>query len=301
MHRIHHDSCPICESKHIEFHQKIKDFTVSEETYDLYKCSDCGFIFTQDAPDAAHIGPYYKSDDYVSHSNTNKGLFFKVYHKVREIMLARKHKEIVANSSIKAGAKILDIGAGRGYFLNHMQEHKYVCTGIEQDPDVRQAAIDQFNLNVLPPEELYKLEDKQFDVITLWHVLEHIHDYRGYLDKIKKLLKPDGLLVVALPNPSCSDQYIYKDYWSGWDVPIHLWHFTPQNAKDLMAQYQFKMIDKRKLPFDPFYLSILASKERKDSFPTITGFVNGFKAYLMSLNNIDNSTSLTYYFKHAKE
>jgi len=297
MQTIHHDACPICESKSIEKYLTIKDYTVSKETYDLYKCVDCGFIFTQDAPDAASIGPYYKSDDYVSHSNTNKGLFFKVYHRVREYMLARKHREIVANSSIKEGSKILDIGSGRGYFLNHMQGKKYVCTGIEQDPEVRQAAKDQFNLNVLPPEELYKLEDNQFDVITLWHVLEHIHDFRGYLTKIKSLLKDDGLLVIALPNPSSSDQYLYKEYWAGWDVPIHLWHFTPQNANDLLSQFQFKMVDKWRLPFDPFYLSILASKERKDSFPTITGFVNGFKAFLLSLSSIDVSTSLTYYFK----
>jgi 2-polyprenyl-3-methyl-5-hydroxy-6-metoxy-1,4-benzoquinol methylase len=297
MQRLHHKACPICESTSIEKTIQVKDFTVSKELYDLYRCSDCGFIFTQDIPDAEHIGPYYKSDDYVSHSNTKKGLFFQVYHRVREFMLSRKYKEILSNTILGSETKLLDIGSGRGYFLNYMQQKSFDCTGIEQDPDVRQAARDQFGLKILAPTELYQLEDNQFDVITMWHVLEHIHDFRGYLQKIKSLLKKDGLLVVALPNPGCADQLMYKEFWAGWDVPIHLWHFSPKNAEDLMAQYQFKMIDKRRLPFDPFYLSILASKERGDSMPMLRGFFNGFRAYFKSLSDINASTSLTYYFK----
>ena len=297
MSQINHTECPICGQNQFKLKYKLQDYTVSKELYEIQTCTACGFMFTQDAPDASSIGSYYKSEDYVSHSDTQKGLFFKVYHRVREYMLNQKRKAIISNSSDENNQQLLDIGTGRGYFLNHMQEHGYSCTGIEQDPDVRAVASKDFNLNILPPEELYKLEENQFDLVTLWHVLEHVHDLRGYLDKIKALLKPKGLLVIALPNPVCADEKKYKEHWAGWDVPIHLWHFTPQNIKELLSQYQFKMIDKRRLPFDPFYVSILGSQQRGDSFPMLSGGFNGLSSYLKCLSDIDKTTSLIYFFK----
>ena len=297
MSQINHKKCPICGQEKFKLKYNLQDYTVSKEFYDIQECEACGFMFTQNAPDSLSIGPYYKSDDYVSHSNTQKGLFFKVYHKVREYMLNQKRKAIVLNSSNEKGQNLLDIGTGRGYFLNHMQEQGYKCTGIEQDPDVRALASKDFNLSILPPEGLYKLEEKQFDLITLWHVLEHVHDLEGYLDKIKSLLKDNGLLVIALPNPICTDEKIYKEHWAGWDTPIHLWHFRPKNIKELLSQYQFKMVNKRRLPFDPFYISILSSQQRGDSFPMLTGGFNGLRSYLKCLSDIDKTTSLIYFFK----
>lgn len=297
MQKINHKACPICGQQDIKQKYKLQDYTVSKEFYDIVSCQSCGFMFTQDAPDASSIGPYYKSEDYVSHSNTQKGLFFKIYHHVREYMLKQKRKAIVKNSSRSGGQKILDIGTGRGYFLNHMQQHGYDCIGIEQDPDVRQLASQDFGLNIFSPEKLYQLEGQQFDVITLWHVLEHVHDLRGYLEKIKQLLKPEGLLVIALPNPVCKDESIYREQWAGWDAPIHLWHFTPDNIKNLLSQYQFKMVDKKRLPFDPFYVSILGSQQRGDAIPMLTGGINGLRSYISCLGNIDKTTSLIYFFK----
>jgi len=297
MQKINHKSCPICGQDDLKLKYNLQDYTVSKEYYDIVTCQACGFMFTQDAPDAVSIGPYYKSEDYVSHSNTQKGVFFKIYHQVREHMLKQKRKAIAKNASKSSAQKILDIGTGRGYFLNHMQQHGYDCIGIEQDPDVRRMASQDFGLNIFAPEKLYQLEDQQFDVITLWHVLEHVHDLRGYLEKIKKLLKSDGLLVIALPNPVCADEKMYKEHWAGWDVPIHLWHFTPENIKNLLSQYQFKMVDKKRLPFDPFYVSILGSQQRGDSIPMFFGGLNGLKSYLSCLGNIDKTTSLIYFFK----
>lgn len=297
MNRVNHKTCPICNSKEFENKYQLKDYTVSDEEYTILKCHSCGFMFTQDAPDAGSIGPYYKSDDYVSHSNTQKGIFFKVYHLVREHMLKKKKKAILENTNLSEEKNILDIGTGRGYFLNHMQESGFNCKGIEQDPEVRKAASESFNLDIKAPEELYKLKDNQFDVITLWHVLEHVHDLRSYLSKIDTLLKKDGLLIIALPNPECADEAIYKEQWAGWDVPIHLWHFTPSNIKDLLSQFKFNMVDKRRLPFDSFYVSILGSQQRGDMMPTITGGFNGLRSYIQCLRNIDKTTSLIYFFK----
>jgi len=290
MSTINYKTCPICGHQNFKNKYHLQDYTVSKEYYDILECGDCGFMFTQDVPNASSIGPYYKSEDYVSHSNTQKGMFFKVYHIVREYMLNQKRKAIASNSQTNKSQKILDIGSGRAYFLNHMQEHGYLCTGIEQDAEVRELAAKEFNLNILAPEELYKLEENQFDVITLWHVLEHVHDLRGYLEKIKKLLVKNGLLVIALPNPICADESMYKEQWAGWDVPIHLWHFTPSNIKDLLSQYEFELVEKRRLPFDPFYVSILGSQQRGDKYPMVTGAVNGSISFFKSQINIDKTT-----------
>ena len=297
MSKVNHQQCPICGQKEFKSKYNIQDYTVSKESYYVLTCENCGFMFTQNAPDFEHIGPYYKSEDYVSHSDTQEGVFYKVYHKVREYMLNQKRRAILENSTENRTLKLLDIGTGRGYFLNHMQEHGFLCTGIEQDPDVRKLASDEFNLNILAPEKLYGLQENKYDVITLWHVLEHVHDLRGYLEKIEKLLKKDGLLVVALPNPTCADEKIYKEHWAGWDVPIHLWHFTPQNIEDLLSQYHFKMTDKRRLPFDPFYVSILGSQQRGDTMPMLRGAFNGLRSYISCLSDIDKTTSLIYFFK----
>ena len=297
MSKVNHKECPICGHQTFKAKYNLQDYTVSKEFYYIVSCENCGFMFTQNAPDFEHIGPYYKSEEYVSHRNTQKGLFFKVYHKVREHMLNKKRKAIGDNLVENRTLKVLDIGTGRGYFLKHMQDHGFLCTGIEQDSEVRKRASNDFNLKILAPEELYTLQENQFDVITLWHVLEHVHDLRGYLEKIKSLLKKDGLLVIALPNPVCADEAIYKERWAGWDVPIHLWHFTPTNIEELLLQYQFKLVDKRRLPFDPFYVSILGSQQRGDRFPLLSGGFNGLWSYVNGLSNINKTTSLIYFFK----
>ncbi len=297
MNRTYHTICPICRSSSLEHHLKVQDYTVSGETYELVRCSDCGFILTQDAPDAESIGPYYKSETYVSHSDTKKGIFFKAYHWAREIMLNQKYKQIVKRLPKATESELLDIGCGRAYFLNFMSQKGFICTGIEQDAEVRKNAINQFGLNVLPTSALYNLPEKKFDVITLWHVLEHVHDLQAYLNQIKLLLKPNGLLVIALPNPVSADVRHYGKYWSGWDVPIHLWHFTPQNIQDLLSQYQFKLIDKKTMPFDPFYLSILSSGHQSKSLPTLRGLFNGKIFLIKSWFNVDKSSSITYFFQ----
>lgn len=297
MNRIVHHNCPICGHQNIKLKLNLQDYTVSKEFYDVLECERCGFMFTQNAPDAESIGPYYHSEDYVSHSDTKAGLFFKVYHQVRTLMLNRKRKAILQNVNLPSNPKILDIGTGRGYFLNHMQKHGFHCTGIEQDQKVRDAAKQDFSLNILPPAELYKMEAQQFDVITLWHVLEHVHDLRAYLETIKLLLKPEGLLVLALPNPISADAEKYQSFWAGWDLPIHLWHFRPKNVEELLQQYQFKLIDKRRLPFDPFYVSILSAKHKNSPMPMISGGLVGLWSYLKCLIDIDKTTSLIYFFK----
>ncbi len=295
--KVHHQNCPICHHHQLDNKLKVKDYTVSQEVYDLVECAQCHFLMTQDAPDMASIGRYYQGEDYVSHSDTKKGFFFKAYHVARSIMLNKKYRAIAHNMAADSGKKILDIGSGRGYFLNHMKHKGFDCYGIEQDETARTLSRQDFNLKVENSEALFQFQENTFDVITLWHVLEHIHDFRGYLEQIKKILKPKGLLVIALPNPDAYDCQMYGTLWAGWDVPIHLWHFKPSNIESLLEQFSYQLIQKKAMPFDPFYLSVIASKERGDKFPMISGFWNGFKAYLKSYSKINKATSITYYFK----
>ncbi|MBN2668716.1 MAG: methyltransferase domain-containing protein [Bacteroidales bacterium] len=300
MNRTFHVVCPICGHNKLNPFLKTIDFTVSKEEYELLECESCGFVLTQNAPDFDHIGSYYKGEEYISHSNTKKGLFFKLYHRVREYMLKQKFNLIEQNRANVPEPKLLEIGTGRGYFLNYMQMHGYQSIGLEQDPEVRDIAAKEFSLDIREPNQLFKLEAKQFDVITLWHVLEHIHDFKVYLESIRQLLKSDGLLVIALPNPNAADAQFYSEYWSGWDLPIHLWHFKPKNVEMLMKQFQLEIIDRKALPFDPFYLSIISSKQKGDAIPFLKGMWNGWKAHRMAKKDFELTTSIIYLIKHQQ-
>jgi len=297
MEKIHREKCPICGSEKLLKKYNIQDFTVSKEYYELVECSACNFIFTQDAPSAEEIGPYYKNEDYVSHSDTQKGLFFKIYHIVRNYMLEQKRKAIVKHLD-SDGKKILDIGAATGHFLNHMQKNGFDPVGIEQDKEVREKAEQTFGISMFPTEKLYEFSAQTFDVITLWHVLEHVHDLDAYLKQIKKILKPNGLLLIALPNRESYDAKKYKEYWAAWDIPIHLWHFSPNNIRDLLKKYQLKLHKQKALPFDAFYVSILSAKAKQSSFPFVTGGWNGLSSFVRGLFNVEKNSSLIYFFKH---
>jgi len=299
MEKIHWEKCPICGNKKIIKKYNIQDFTVSKEYYDLLECDSCNFIFTQDAPSAEYIGPYYKNEDYVSHSDTQKGLFFKIYHLVRDYMLEQKRKSIIKYLD-SDGRKILDIGAATGHFLNHMKKNGFDTVGIEQDKEVREKASRIFNIPIYPTEKLYEFPEQEFDVITLWHVLEHVHDLDAYLTTIKKILKPNGLLLIALPNRESYDAKKYKEYWAAWDIPIHLWHFSPKNIKDLLKKYKFKFTKAKALPFDAFYVSILSAKAKQSNLAFVTGGWNGLSSFVRGLFNINKNSSLIYFFKHQQ-
>jgi 2-polyprenyl-3-methyl-5-hydroxy-6-metoxy-1,4-benzoquinol methylase len=296
MSNVHLSSCPICGSNSTETYLLGKDFSVSKEEYSVLKCTDCSFAFTQNAPDKAHIGKYYKSEDYVSHSDTKKGLFFKAYHMVRSIMLKRKAKLIQKHTG-KTKGKILDVGCGTGYFPSTMKEHGWDVLGIEQDDETRQYAIDKFQIEAKGPDSIKELEEGSFDCITLWHVLEHLHDLNESVEQYYKLLKPEGVLIIAVPNHECFEAKIYEKYWAGWDIPIHLWHFSIQSMKKLMSKHNFSVSAIKGMPFDPFYISLISEKYRKGN--SIRGLFMGFLAMLAGLISKPKSSSLIYIIRKS--
>jgi 2-polyprenyl-3-methyl-5-hydroxy-6-metoxy-1,4-benzoquinol methylase len=288
-----HKNCPLCGSQDISAFLKAKDHLLTHETFNIFRCHSCDFRFTQDTPSAEVIGKYYQSLDYISHSDTRKGLMNKLYHFGRTFMLKKKYRMV---RTVAKGKNILDIGCGTGYFPAFMKQKGYKVSGVEADPKARAFAEKEFDLRVYSPEDFinHRIEGK-FDVITLWHVLEHLDDFNLYVDRILEYLSTGGSLVIALPNCNALDARHYKASWAGYDVPRHLWHFTPSTLKLLAEKHALEVRKMKPLMLDPFYNSMLSEKYRGNRAFMFFGTVIGKLAYIESLFDVRKSSSVVYF------
>ena len=296
MNTVNQNSCLICESKNLKDFIKLKDHSHTGEFFGVVQCCECGFNFTQDAPDKESIGPYYKSENYISHSDIQKGFFFKIYHSVRNYMLKKKRNLVCSQTKLNSG-KLLDIGTGTGYFPNAMIEAGWKAEGIEQDEKTRSYATSKFGFKVYDTSEFQKLPSEGYDAVTMWHVLEHVHDVDGYLEKIFSILNPNGILIVAVPNHKSFDQNHYKEFWAAWDIPIHLWHFNPYTMKRLLEKHGFKVEKKIAMPFDAIYVSMLSEQYKSGS--KIPGLLKGIVFALRGKINPDKCSSIIYVVKKS--
>ena len=292
MSRIHYTHCPVCSSVNINPLLTVKDFSVSSEDFVVWQCADCTLRFTQDVPDEDSIGPYYASADYISHSNTGKGLINGLYQRVRKLTLQQKAKLITAYT--KAKGSVLDVGAGVGAFLSVMKEAGWNITGIEPDEVARGNAEKLFGLTLQTPSTLYQMQAESYDAITLWHVLEHVHDLHKYVEQLKILLANNGKLFVAVPNYTSADAAAYRNYWAAYDVPRHLYHFTPKAIEKLMTLHGLKIVAKKPMFFDAFYISLLSSKYHKGKTSWFQAGWNGLKSNLTALMDNDKCSSIIY-------
>jgi len=291
---ITHSICPLCSSGKTLLHLKCSDHLLTGEEFNLCKCSDCSFVFTGHYPDEQSIGRYYGSDDYISHDDKAKGFLNRVYLKVRSIMLKRKASMVVKATGIRNG-RILDIGCGTGHFAATMKQKGWIVAGIEPNKKARNFASGRFRLDVMSPEQISELPSGSFDCITMWHVLEHFHDPFGYAAEIKRLLKPGGLCLCALPNCSSFDARHYREQWAAYDVPRHLWHFTPETFRVFAEKTHLQITGIKPLPLDVFYISILSERNKGSHFPFIKGVVNGTFFAALSLSDKNKSSSLIYF------
>ena len=289
-------SCPVCGGEVFSDFLSCRDHFVSGELFLIKACSGCGFKITYDAPAENTIGQYYQSEDYISHSDTSKGLVNRLYHIAREFMSDRKRRIVEKNSREKKGT-LLDIGAGTGYFAAHMKKYGWEVSGTEISKDARDFAQKELGVSLFPADELARLQKDSFEVITLWHVLEHFHNLQENIVEIKRILMPGGTLFVALPNHTSYDAIHYNNYWAAYDVPRHLWHFAPKHVKQLFEKSGFSLVKIYRMPLDSFYISMMSEKYKKSGISVIKGIFYGGISWLTAIRNKGRCSSLIYIFR----
>jgi 2-polyprenyl-3-methyl-5-hydroxy-6-metoxy-1,4-benzoquinol methylase len=296
MHTSEKVFCPVCHSDKVIEKTRIIDHSISQEEFTLSQCPDCSFLCTTHVPSEADAGRYYQSEDYVSHSNTSTGLIFRLYHIVRNIMLGRKYNLL---NRLGAKASLLDVGCGTGYFLDFAKTKGYSVQGIEIDDAARQYGIDHFGIQVTKPETLFNgtMGNNTFGYITLWHVLEHLYDPNKYFHQFRSLLDEKGYLIIAVPNHDCYEAKYYKTFWAAYDVPRHLWHFTPKTLEKIANANGFVLASKHLMPFDPFYNAMLSEKYKKSNLGFIKGMWFGGISLLKGMWNVDKASSIIYVLK----
>jgi len=290
---IHINSCPVCRNNGFSVLHTCKDYLTSDEVFSILICDKCRFAFTQDFPSEDVIGKYYDAPEYISHSDSQKGIINSLYHLARKITLRSKTKLVTKNSAHKTG-KLLDIGSGTGYFLNQMKKNKWIVTGIEKSETARSYAKSKFDLDSQNPDYLFEIPEKAKDVVTMWHVLEHLENLNETMATIHKILKQDGIAVIALPNKDSFDAQYYKEYWAAYDVPRHLWHFSPVDFLSLAEKHGFVPEEMKPMYFDAFYISLLSEKNKGTFCASLIGLIKGGVFFLRSLFNTKKCSSLVY-------
>lgn len=290
---ISHSICPLCSSGSISLYLRCNDHFLSREEFELFKCSSCGFVFTREYPDGKEMGRYYESDDYISHDDNAKGFMNMIYLFARNIML-RKKLRIVRNATGLVKGRLLDVGCGTGYFAAIMKKYGWEVTGIEPGIKAREFASKMSGINVINPEQISSLQDNSFDTVTMWHVMEHLHDPFKYADEVSRLLKPGGIWITAMPNCMSADAAHYGRFWAAWDVPRHLWHYNPHTLSVFAKKTGFRINKLSTLPLDVFYISILSEKYKGTGFPFLKGTLKGSLFAFQSLSDKEKSSSLIY-------
>lgn len=288
-----HYACPICGDSAVAEFSPVKDHSISQEVFLLNKCISCQFLFTANAPSQLEIGRYYNSDAYISHTDSNKGLIEKLYQTVRKQTLSGKRK-LINQYVQKKNAIILDYGCGTGAFLYEMKLNGWQVHGIEPDAGARLKAEQLNGIAVGLPQHISTLPEGTFDVITMWHVLEHVHALNDVIEQLKRLLSPNGKLIVAVPNPTSTDAHFYGTYWAAYDVPRHLYHFSPYAMNRLMTNHGLQVINKKGMWFDAFYVAMLSEKYKSGNINYLKAFLIGLYSNLKAFFNLEKCSSLIY-------
>ena len=290
---VHYTQCPVCLSAEIKNVLTVKDHSVSGQSFQVAECGSCTLRFTQDVPNAFSIGPYYKAEGYISHTNTSKGLVNRAYQLVRKRTMVGKRKLIEKTTGVTQG-QLLDLGSGVGSFVNEMKQNGWKVTGLEPDEDARKVAKELYQVDLADTNTFYQLPANHFDAITMWHVLEHVHDLSAYILQLKNILKEKGKLLIAVPNYTSLDAKIYGEYWAAYDVPRHLYHFSPLSVKTLMERHGLKVAEYKPMWYDSFYISLLSSKYKNGKTNWIAAPFIGLRSNLNAMGNVKRCSSVIY-------
>ncbi|MBQ8222558.1 MAG: class I SAM-dependent methyltransferase [Bacteroidales bacterium] len=288
--------CPWCESENNSSFLKLKDYFLSQEEFEIYECEECKLLFTIPCPPPSEIGNYYKSEDYLSHNEKKKGIVPTIYNFVKGINIKNKYRITTGEKKVS----LLDIGCGVGDFLLYAKKNGCKITGIEPNEDARNIAEKKLGNRIHSPEELQNIPNNSFDVITMWHVLEHVENLKEEIFHLQRLLKNNGRLILALPNFKSYDAIIYKDKWAAYDVPRHVNHFSEESIKNIFKRTNLQLIDIKPLKWDSYYISMLSEKYCNHSYGFIRGCINGWKSNIKARKSGQYS-SLVYVLKKSDD
>lgn len=290
-------NCPICGAQTFDNYLQCKDYTVSQETFNLVKCNGCSFVLTTPRPDDEHIGKYYQSENYISHANKAVTLVDKIYLKARDYTL--KWKLNLANKYYKIhGPKtILDYGCGTGEFLKTCKDNGWNIIGVEPSDDARRQAQGTTASDI--NKSIESLTQVNINIITLWHVLEHIPDLDAILTQLRERLANNGTIFIAVPNHSSQDGNTYKQYWAGYDVPRHLWHFSPETMRRLLTKNGLRLEGTLPMKLDAYYISLLSEKYKHGKQSITTMIAAAFRGFFSnaSARTTGQYSSLIYIVK----
>lgn len=287
--------CPICNKSKITNFIICKDYTVSGESFAIAECIHCNFKFTSPRPTEEYIGKYYESENYISHSNSNKGIINSLYKLVRNYTLYDKHSIITGLKPNKGN--LLDYGCGTGNFLSYCKKKGWTTYGIEPNKTAKNLA-EKNNLLIYDSLDELKLQVKEkFEIITLWHVLEHLYDPFDTIKQLKRLLNKDGFFLIAVPNNDSYDALWYKEFWAAYDVPRHLLHFNQKNFKEFIVKSKLKIEKIIPMKFDAYYVSLMSEKNKSGSNNILKALLLGRKSNKMAERNNLNYSSLIYVVK----
>ena len=287
-------NCPICNSTNLSLFKKIKDYSITGELFTITQCANCDFVFTNPRPDECTIARYYESPDYISHSNKKEGFLNRVYQVIRNYSLKRKLALISRYS--ESDKTILDLGCGTGTFLYECSLNGWIGEGIEPNKTARDNAFKEYKLIIKDEPAIIDFKPKSFQIITLWHVLEHVYHLKKRLDEISFILKDNGKIIIALPNYQSYDAAHYNQKWAAYDVPRHLYHFSGKSIRNLLEQFGYSCIESIPMKFDSYYVSILSEKYSKSNMPLVNGIISGLKSNLLAGKDPGKYSSVIYVF-----
>lgn len=272
-------------------YQSCEDHTVSGKKFQLRFDEEHQMLVTYPKPELKDLPGFYESAAYISHTDSRNSIIDKIYQAVKKYMLVKKLKWI--ERKIPGRGRILDIGAGTGDFLLEAKRRGWKVNGIEPNKIARKNALRK---GIKLSKDARKFSSNKFDVITLWHVLEHVYDLRAQIIEIEHLLKKGGILIIAVPNYKSYDAQYYKQFWAAYDVPRHLWHFSQDSFRSLFAETSFKQTDSKPLIFDAFYVSHLSEKYKTGKPNFIKALYRGIKSNFKARFTSEYS-SIAYFFK----
>jgi hypothetical protein len=294
MSKQHLNSCPACGSTGFQHLCDITDHYYSKEIFRIEECRNCGLRFTQDRPDAENISAYYDSGNYASHDSQRKtSLFQKIYNIARDWML--NHKYQLVRQFKPEWKQVLDYGTGEGFFVEFLQRKGIDAQGIEPSDMARK------NFSKRTGKELYSSVESlpaglTFQAISLWHVLEHIHELRTTMEQLCARLENKGIMVIAVPNQQSKDAQSFGSNWAAWDVPRHLYHWDDKSLGTFMNSLGLKKIYTSQLPLDPFYIGLISARYAGKN--PVEGIWCGLQSYFHGKqNHTEGSTLLTVWMK----